>query len=65
MAVTFCLRLAAGLILMLPILNPAVIPPRFYRVHFLTALGLLAVVGILFHDAGDRLFAPLRPIQLL
>jgi hypothetical protein len=49
-AVTFCLRLAAGLILMLPILNPAVIPPRFYRVHFLTALGLLAVVGILFHD---------------
>ncbi|HZZ78478.1 MAG TPA: hypothetical protein VFE62_08165 [Gemmataceae bacterium] len=52
MAVTFCLRLAAGLILMLPILNPSVIPPRFYRVHFLTALGLLAVVGILFHDTA-------------
>ncbi len=48
MAVTFCLRLAAGLILMLPILNPAHIPPRFYRVHFLTALGLLAVAGVLF-----------------
>jgi hypothetical protein len=47
-AVTFCLRLAAGLLLMLPILNPAIIPPRFYRVHFLTALGLLAVAGVLF-----------------
>jgi hypothetical protein len=43
---TFCLRLAAGLILMLPILPAAHIPPRFYRVHFLTALGLLAVAGI-------------------
>lgn len=52
MAVTFCLRLAAGLILMLPILNPALIPPRFYRVHFLTALGLLAVVGILFFESA-------------
>lgn len=52
MAVTFCLRLAAGLILMLPILNPAHIPPRFYRVHFLTALGLLAVAGILFVETA-------------
>ena len=37
---------------MLPILNPAQIPPRFYRVHFLTALGLLAVVGILFGESA-------------
>jgi hypothetical protein len=51
-AVTFCLRLAAGLILMLPILNPAQIPPRFYRVHFLTALGLLAVAGILLAESA-------------
>ncbi len=43
MVVSFCLRLAAGLLLMLPLLNPAPIPPRFFRVHFLTALGLLAV----------------------
>jgi hypothetical protein len=51
-AVTFCLRLAAGLILMLPMLNPAHIPPRFYRVHFLTALGLLAVAGIMFVETA-------------
>jgi hypothetical protein len=43
---TFCLRLAAGLILMLPFLPMAHIPPRFFRVHFLTALGLLTVAGI-------------------
>ncbi len=52
MAVTFCLRLAAGLILVLPILNPAQIPPRFFRVQFLTALGLLAVVGILLFETA-------------
>src|SRR5207248_3090542 len=43
-------RLAAGLILMLPILPTAHIPPRFYRVHFLTALGLLAAVGIFIYE---------------
>jgi hypothetical protein len=55
-AVTFCLRLAAGLILMLPILNSANIPPRFYRVHFLTALGLVAVAGILFTEKATLAF---------
>ena len=52
MVATFCLRLAAGLILMLPIFSPTHIPPRFYRVHFLTALGLLAVVAIFMYDAA-------------
>jgi hypothetical protein len=52
----FCLRLAAGLILMLPILPESVIPPRFFRVHFLTALGLLAVAGVFFFDEADLLF---------
>jgi hypothetical protein len=47
---TFCLRLAAGLILMLPILPPAHVPPRFYRVHFLTALGLSALAGIFMYE---------------
>ena len=46
MVATFCLRLAAGLILMLPILPASQIPPRFFRVHFLTALGLLALAGV-------------------
>lgn len=50
MVATFCLRLAAGLILMLPILPAAHIPPRFFRVHFLTALGLLALSGFFLHD---------------
>lgn len=53
MAATFCLRLAAGLLLMLPILPPEIIPPRFFRVHFLTALGLLAVVGVLIFDVAS------------
>jgi hypothetical protein len=54
---TFCLRLAAGLMLMLPILSPGQIPPRFYRVHFLTALGLLAVAGLFVgDDAGLTLW---------
>ncbi len=56
MVATFCLRLAAGLILMLPILAPAQIPPRFYRVHFLTALGLLVLAGIFMVDAADFAF---------
>jgi hypothetical protein len=53
---TFCLRLAAGLILMLPILPSEGIPPRFYRVHFLTALGLLAAAGIFVADVADLAF---------
>jgi hypothetical protein len=64
-AVTFCLRLAAGLILMLPILNPTDIPPRFYRVHFLTALGLLAVVGILFAETATLAFWLIYAVALL
>jgi hypothetical protein len=50
---TFCLRLAAGLMLMLPILSSSQIPPRFYRVHFLTALGLLAVAGLFVGEGED------------
>jgi len=59
------LRLAAGLILMLPILNPTDIPPRFYRVHFLTALGLLAVVGILFFETATTGFWLIYAVALL
>ncbi len=53
---TFCLRLAAGLMLMLPVLSPAQIPPRFYRVHFLTALGLLAVSGFFLYEQATLAF---------
>jgi hypothetical protein len=64
-AVTFCLRLAAGLILMLPTLNPAQIPPRFYRVHFLTALGLLAVAGILLAESATLGFWLIYAVAVL
>ena len=56
MVATFCLRLAAGLILMLPILSFAALPPRFFRVQFLTALGLLAVAGLFMHDKATFVF---------
>ena len=56
MVAAFCLRLAAGLLMMLPILPADVIPPRFYRVHFLTALGLLAVAAMFFFETADALF---------
>jgi hypothetical protein len=46
MAATFCLRLACGLIVALPILPAAQVPPRFFRVQFLVALGLLAVAAV-------------------
>jgi hypothetical protein len=50
------LRLAAGLLLMLPILPTAYVPPRFLRVHFLTALGLLVVAGLFLHGDGNTMF---------
>ncbi|HVS39220.1 MAG TPA: hypothetical protein VMS17_26925, partial [Gemmataceae bacterium] len=41
----FALRLAAGMTACLLLLSPAVVNPRFYRVHFLTALGLAALAS--------------------
>ncbi|MCI0682594.1 MAG: hypothetical protein L0Y71_10860 [Gemmataceae bacterium] len=45
MAATFCLRLAFGMIASLLVVDPAPIPPRFFRVQFLATLGLLAVAA--------------------
>jgi hypothetical protein len=56
MAATFCLRLACGLIVILPLLPAAVVPPRFYRVQFLAALGLLAVAAVFLWDAVGAAF---------
>jgi hypothetical protein len=39
---TFALRLAAGMLLALFVLPPRVVHPRFYRIHFIIFLGLLA-----------------------
>jgi hypothetical protein len=48
----FCLRLAAGLIASLLLLSPAQVNPRFYRTHFLIALGLAAVALAFLWGAG-------------
>ena len=47
MFAVFCLRLAFGLLLSLWLLFSFPINPRFYRAHFLTALGLLVGAAIL------------------
>jgi hypothetical protein len=56
MAAIFCLRLACGLIAVLPILPAAVVPPRFFRVQFLVALGLLAVAAFFLRDTAELPF---------
>jgi hypothetical protein len=50
---TFALRLACGLVASLVLLSPAQVNPRFYRTHFLTALGLAAVALIFLADRAD------------
>jgi hypothetical protein len=47
MLALFCLRLAAGLLSSLLLLSPAQINPRFYRTHFLIALGLTVAASLL------------------
>ena len=48
----FALRLAAGMIACLLLLSPADVNPRFYRVHFLTALGLTGLAAVFVRQAG-------------
>ena len=45
MLALFCLRLACGMVGSLLLLSPAQLNPRFYRTHFLTALGLTALAA--------------------
>jgi hypothetical protein len=53
MLAVFCLRLACGLIAALLLLSPAQVNPRFFRTHFLTALGLTAVAAVLLRETAD------------
>ena len=55
MLALFCLRLASGLLASLLLLRPAQINPRFYRVHFLTALTLMVVAAYFFRDQADTI----------
>lgn len=50
MLALFCLRLAAGMMGCLLVLPAALINPRFYRVHFLTALGLTCLAWLFLAD---------------
>jgi hypothetical protein len=49
----FCLRLAGGMIAALLLLSPVQVNPRFYRTHFLTALGLTTVAALFVRDTAD------------
>jgi hypothetical protein len=53
MLANFCLRLACGLIGSLVLLSPDQVNPRFYRVHFLTALGLTGGAAFFLREAAD------------
>lgn len=53
MLVAFCLRLAWGLLVTTLVLPAAVVPPRFFRVQHLSALGLLAVAAFFLRDQAD------------
>jgi hypothetical protein len=66
MLATFCLRLACGLVAALLLLSPAQVNPRFYRVHFLTALALTALAALSLRDTADvTLWAALAGAALL
>src|SRR5438105_774402 len=53
MLALFCLRLAAGLMASLLLLPAAQVNPRFYRVHFQTALALALGAVVLFYPSAD------------
>jgi hypothetical protein len=56
METTFCLRLAFGLVAVLPLLPSAIVPPRFFRVQFLVALALLAGAAFFLRDFAGPVF---------
>jgi hypothetical protein len=53
MFATFCLRLAFGLLVCLFLVWTAAVNPRFFRAHFLTALGLLSGALVLLGMAEE------------
>src|SRR5208283_3053511 len=54
MLAIFCLRMACGLVGALLLLSPAQINPRFFRTHFLTALGLCALAALFLGETADN-----------
>jgi hypothetical protein len=56
METTFCLRLAFGLVVVLPLLPSSIVPQRFFRVQFLVALALLAGAAFFLRETASELF---------
>ncbi len=66
----FALRLAAGMIAALLVLTPSQVNPRFFRTHYLTAFGLMALAAFFlrhrfFHDRAGTCLAVLLAASLL
>src|SRR5207244_297543 len=55
MLALFCLRLALGMVACLPLLFSSGVQARFYRTHFLTLLGLVALAGVFLAEQADTL----------
>src|SRR5947199_7414945 len=53
MLALFCLRLASGLLASLLLLRPSQVNARFFRVQFLTALGLMVVAAFFLRATAD------------
>src|SRR5271154_2580796 len=53
MLAVFSLRLASGMLGCLLLLSPSQVNPRFFRTHFLTALGLTALAAVFLRDIAD------------
>src|SRR5262245_7326581 len=51
MLAVFCLRLALGMLFSLFFLSPSKMHPRFFRTHFVTALGLCVVALVMGLDS--------------
>lgn len=51
MLAVFCLRLACGMLACLLLLSPRATNPRYYRTHFLTALGLACAAFLLVRES--------------
>jgi hypothetical protein len=49
----FCLRLASGMMSCLLLLSASQVNPRFFRTHFLTALGLTALAAVFLRQVAD------------
>lgn len=56
MLAVFCLRLALGMLLALLLLSPRLMHPRFFRTHFVTALGLTVVAAAMAPDWNVTLY---------